>query len=93
MAQHIELPTLLDRPTTARLLSIKESTLRKWWSATPPRGPRGLKLGLARQSRVMYPAAEVEAFAADPLRYARHARPDGLPAYDAPRRGGRQHGR
>jgi hypothetical protein len=93
MAQHSELPTLLDRPTTARLLGIKQSTLRKWWSSTPARGPRGLKLGLDRQSRVMYPASEVAAFAADPLRYARHARPDGLPAYDPPRRGGRQHGR
>lgn len=93
MAQHSELPTLLDRPTTARLLSIKESTLRKWWSSTPARGPRGLKLGHSRQARVMYPASEVEAFARDPITYAKNTRPESLPAYDPPRRQrGRDHG-
>lgn len=94
MAQHSDLPALLDRPTTARLLGISPATLRKWWSSQPPRGPRGVKLSPARSARVMYPSSEVAAFASDPLRYERHARPDGLPTYDPPqRRGGRQHGR
>lgn len=93
MAQQSDLPALLDRPTAARILGVRPSTLRKWWSSTPPRGPRGVKLSAARSGRVMYPAGEVAAFASDPLRYERHARPDGLPAYEPPRRGGRQHGR
>lgn len=87
-----ELPVLLDRPTAARLLAVKESTLRKWWTAG--RGPRGVKLSTAKSGRVMYARSEVEAFARDPLAYERSARPDTVPAYDPPqRREGRQYGR
>ncbi len=88
---HSELPTLVDRPTAARLLGLKEATLRKWWSQN--RGPAGVKLSSARTGRVLYQTAELVAWSRDPLRYERHARPDGLPTYDPPRRGGRQHGR
>jgi hypothetical protein len=94
MAEHSDLTSLLDRPTAARILGVRQSTLRKWWSSTPPRGPRGVKLSAAKSGRVMYPASEVAAFVRDPLTYAKNARPDSLPAYEAPqRRGGRQHGR
>jgi predicted DNA-binding transcriptional regulator AlpA len=87
-----DLPALVDRPTAARLLSIKQSTLRRWW--TRGVGPRGVKLSTARSGRVMYPTSEIEAFCRDPLGYARSARPDSIPAYDPPQRqGGRQHGR
>ena len=87
-----DLPALVDRPTAARLLSVKQSTLRRWW--TRGVGPRGVKLSRARSGRVFYPLSEVEAFARDPLSYERSARPDTIPAYDPPqRRGGRQHGR
>lgn len=87
-----DLPALVDRPTAARLLAVKQSTLRKWWTAG--RGPRGVKLSAARSGRVMYPTSEIEAFAADPLAYERSARPNSIPAYDPPqRREDRQHGR
>jgi hypothetical protein len=89
-----DLPALVDRATAARLLSLKQSTLRKWWSSSPAKGPRGVKLSTARSGRVMYPTTEIEAFARDPLAYERSARPDTIPAYDPPQqRGGRQHGR
>jgi predicted DNA-binding transcriptional regulator AlpA len=87
-----DLPALVDRPTAARLLSVKQSTLRRWW--TRGVGPRGVKLSTARSGRVMYPTSEIEAYARDPLSYERSARPDSIPTYDPPqRRGGRQHGR
>ena len=86
------LPTLVDRPTAARMLAVSPATLRKWWTAG--RGPRGVKLSPAKQARVLYPASEIEAFARDPLAYERSARPDTIPAYDPPtRRGDRLHGR
>jgi hypothetical protein len=94
MAQHDHPSALLDRTTAARILGVRPSTLRKWWSSSPARGPRGVKLSPARSARVLYPASEVAAFARDPIRYARNVRPDSLPAYEPPqRRGGRQHGR
>jgi hypothetical protein len=83
---------LVDRATAARLLSVKQSTLRRWW--TRGVGPRGVKLSTARSGRVMYPTSELVAYARDPLAYERSARPDTIPAYDPPQqRGGRQHGR
>jgi hypothetical protein len=86
------LPTLVDRPTAAKLLSVTQSTLRKWWTAG--RGPRGVKLSAAKTGRVMYPTSELEAFARDPLAYERSARPETVPTYDPPtRRGDRQYGR
>lgn len=82
---------LLDRPTAARLLGIRVSTLRRWWSSG--RGPAGVKLSDARTGRVYYQRSELLRWAEDPRGYSRSARPPGLPRYEPPPRQGGSRGR
>ena len=60
-------PTLVDRPTAAKLLGVRVSTLRRWWSAG--RGPAGVKLSAARSGRVYWRRVEIEAYLRDPAAY------------------------
>jgi len=73
---------LITRREAARILSVKQSTLRRWWMEN--RGPRGVKLHPHSTGRVLYPRHEVERFAADPIGYPRPARPENLPKYGEP---------
>lgn len=52
----------LDRDTAAAYLGLKRKTLDNW--RTQGRGPRYVKFG----ARVLYPVAELDAFAAASLR-------------------------
>jgi hypothetical protein len=79
-------PKLVDRREAARILGLKESTLRRWWSAG--RGPAGVKLSTARSGRVLYRVEELLRWSADPASYSRPARPATLPTYAPPRRRG-----
>lgn len=78
-------PALLTRPQAARFLSIAENTLRRWYAES--RGPRVVKMGTGRASRIRYPRADLEAFARDPVGYAEQTRPEGLPHFEPPSRG------
>ena len=83
---------LVGRSEAAELLGLKESTLRRWWSAG--RGPAGVKLSAARSGRVLYRLSELRRWADDPANYSRPTRPSSLPRYEPPRRqGGGTHGR
>jgi hypothetical protein len=84
-------PTLVDRPTAAKLLGVRVSTLRRWWSAG--RGPAGVKLSAARSGRVYYRRDELLRWSSDPASYSRPTRPSSLPRYEPPRRTGGTHGR
>jgi hypothetical protein len=67
-------PMLLTRKETARILGLKEGTLRTW--ASLGRGPRYRKLHSGPRAGVRYPVAEVRAYAEDPAGYenSRNAR-------------------
>jgi hypothetical protein len=77
-------PKLVGRSEAASILGLKESTLRRWWSAG--RGPAGVKLSAARSGRVFYPVCELVRWSSDPASYSRPARPAGLPRYEPPQR-------
>lgn len=81
--------TMLPRPAAAKYLGLKESTLRDWW-ASGDVGPAGVKLGTSRQSRVLYPIAELDRWRDDPLGYSRRARPETIGPFEPPRRGGKR---
>lgn len=76
---------LLTRPEAAQFLSVSEATLRRWYAHSF--GPRVVKLGGARSSRVRYPLPDLEAFASNPNGYAGQARPDHVPHFEPPSRG------
>jgi len=75
---------LLSRAQAAEYLGLQVSTLRRWYSEN--RGPAVVKTGDRRQSRVYYPQAELDRWIADPRRYDRPVRPDGLAKFDPPPR-------
>ena len=83
--------TMLPRPAAAKYLGVAETTLRDWWAAGD-RGPAGVKLSPARQGRVFYPLAELDAWKADPLAYSRRARPESIGPFEPPRRGSDKRG-
>lgn len=82
--------TMLPRPAAAKYLGLAETTLRDWWAAG--RGPAGIKLSPARQGRVFYPVAELDAWKTDPLNYSRRARPESIGPFEPPRRGSDKRG-
>jgi hypothetical protein len=65
---HTTSPTV-SRTQTARLIGVTTDTLKDWARATPPRGPRCVKLGGRKQSRTLYAIAEIEAWQRDPQGY------------------------
>jgi len=67
-------PLAVPRAEAARLLGLSPATLRGWSAATPPRGPRAVKLGAGRQARALYPVSEIREFLADPQAYERSRR-------------------
>lgn len=78
-------PELLTRPQAAAFLALSTTTLRRWYASNA--GPRVVKLGTGRASRVRYPIHELRAFAADPTGYAAQTRPDNVPHFEPPSRG------
>lgn len=78
-------PELLTRPQAAAFLNLSPNTLRRWYADAT--GPRVVKLGVGRASRVRYPIAELRAFANDPAGYSQQARPDGVGHFEPPSRG------
>jgi hypothetical protein len=60
---------LLTRKDAAKVLGLKEGTLRTW--ATLGRGPRFKKLHDGPRAGVRYPIEEVQAYAQDPAAYER----------------------
>lgn len=78
-------PELLSREDAAIFLGLSVATLRRWYSRAE--GPRVVKLGTGRASRVRYPRHELMAFANDPVGYAAQTRPDNMPKFDPPTRG------
>jgi len=77
--------SMLTRKAAARYLGLSEVYLREAWAAGV--GPRAVKLGVERQSRVLYPIEELDRWRADPLNYSTPARDCG--PFEPPRRGGR----
>lgn len=78
-------PELLTRPQAAAFLNLSTTTLRRWYAADT--GPRVVKLGVGRASRVRYPRSELVAFASDPSGYTAQTRPDNVPHFEPPSRG------
>lgn len=81
-------PELLTRPQAAAFLNLSTTTLRRWYAAST--GPRVVKLGTGRASRVRYPRAELAAFARDPNAYAEPTRPENVPHFEPPQRGNKR---
>jgi len=67
-------PRAVPRATAAAMLGVTTHALRAWASADPPRGPRAVKLGQDRRSRVLYPVEEIRDWLADPVGYERRRR-------------------
>lgn len=78
-------PELLSREDAAIFLGLSVATLRRWYSNAE--GPRVVKLGTGRASRVRYPRHELMAFANDPNGYAAQTRPENIPVFEPPSRG------
>ncbi len=78
-------PELLTRPQAAAFLNLSEMTLRRWYAEST--GPRVVKLGVGRASRVRYPRSELVAFAQDPTGYTAQTRPANVPHFEPPSRG------
>jgi hypothetical protein len=77
--------SMLPRKAAARYLGLSEVYLRDAWAAGV--GPRAVKLGTCRQSRVLYPLEELDRWRSDPLGYSTPARDCG--PFEPPRRGDR----
>lgn len=80
---------LLTRPQAARLCGLAPSTMARLYARNA--GPKAVKLGAARGSRVRYPLESLREWMRDPAGFAEPARPAGLPRFEPPRRG-RRHG-
>jgi hypothetical protein len=51
------------------MIGRKPATLRVWASQSPPRGPRPVKTGPARQARTLYAVDEIRDWFADPVSF------------------------
>lgn len=78
--------TMLNRQQAARYLGLAPSTLRDLWAAA--RGPRAIKFGHCRQSRILYPVEELDRWRLDPTGYSATARDERIGPFEPPRRGG-----
>lgn len=67
---HTTTPTV-SRRQAAGIIGVSSDTLKDWARATPPRGPRCVKLGGNKQSRTLYPLNEIERWQRDPQGYER----------------------
>jgi predicted DNA-binding transcriptional regulator AlpA len=95
LAMHARLTTtddaeLLTRAQAAKVCGLAPSTLARLYARNA--GPRAVKLGAARGSRVRYPRSALLEWCADPAGFAEQARPAGLPRFEPPRRGRRRGG-
>lgn len=82
---------LLTRGQAARLCGLAPSTLARLYARNA--GPKAVKLGSSRGSRVRYPRAALLEWIADPAGFDEPARPAGLPRFEPPSRGGKRMGR
>lgn len=57
----------LPTERVATILAVAKVTLRRWRSTGA--GPRWIKFGSAKQSRVRYPLADLRLYMADPAAY------------------------
>lgn len=78
--------SMLNRSQAARYLGLAPSTLRDLWAAG--RGPRAIKFGHLRQSRIMYPVEHLDAWRLDPIGYSETARDESIGPFEPPQRGG-----
>jgi hypothetical protein len=77
---------MLSRVQAARYLGLAPSSLRDLWAAG--KGPKAIKFGHCRQSRIFYPVEELDRWRLDPLNYSTPARDDSIGPFEPPRRGG-----
>jgi hypothetical protein len=75
--------SMLTRRDAARYLGLSETYLRDAWAQSV--GPRAVKLGTERQSRILYPVEELDRWRSDPLNYSTPARDCG--PFEPPMRG------
>lgn len=78
-------PEFLTRRAAAAYLSVSLTQMRRWYANNY--GPRAVKMGTKRASRVRYARRELDAFMADPAGYAVAARPEQMPHFEPPSRG------
>jgi len=83
--------SMLSRTQAARYLGLAPSSLRDLWAAG--KGPRGIKFGHERQSRVFYPVEHLDAWRLDPTGYSERARDESIGPFEPPRRGGNRKGK
>ena len=81
---------LLTRKEAGRLCGLAPSTLARLYARNV--GPKAVKLGTSRGSRVRYPRGALLEWCADPAGFAEQARPAGLPRFEPPRRGRKPRG-
>jgi hypothetical protein len=72
-------PIAVSRARTAEMIGRKPATRRAWSAQSPPRGPRPVKTGPAKQSRTLYEVDEVTNWLADPVSYEAQRRPPNEP--------------
>jgi predicted DNA-binding transcriptional regulator AlpA len=75
----------VDRPAAAAMLGVAEITMRRWYAEN--RGPRAIKMGTARASRVRYAVDDIREYMANPGAYPHAARPENSPRWEPPSRG------
>lgn len=75
--------TMLTRKDAATYLGVRPGFLRDAWAQGI--GPRAIKLGTKRQSRVLYAIEELDRWRSDPQSYDTPARDCG--PFEPPRRG------
>jgi len=75
----MDTPHAVPRSRAAEMIGRKPATLRAWASQQPPRGPRPVKTGPARQARTLYPVQEIRDWLADPVAYEAQRRPPNVP--------------
>jgi hypothetical protein len=82
--------SMLSRTQAAKYLGLRPSSLRDLWAAG--KGPRAIKFGVERQSRIFYPLEELDRWRLDPLNYG-PSRDESIGPFEPPRRGDRARGK
>ena len=65
----MDTPHAVSRARAAEMIGRRPGTLRAWSAQTPPRGPRPVKTGTAKQAHCLYPVDEIRDWLADPVAY------------------------
>lgn len=81
---------LLTREQAAKVCGLAPSTLARLYARNS--GPKAVKLGASRGSRVRYPRGSLLEWIADPAGFDEPARPAGLPRFEPPARGRKRRG-